>query len=134
MCIRDSHRFWPYFNVIGWGIDDRLVELLDNPPSSASITRRDVVHALERLSNALDDAHSFIYDWARDASEQPAGYFPVWLERAGDVAFVRQSGMAELGPGDAITSIRGMSVADYYEQEAGTISAATPANRDAQVS
>jgi hypothetical protein len=128
------HRFWLYFAEIGDGIDGRLVDLLGSITDANARQRKDAAYALRRLSNALDDAHSFIYDWAPDGSEAPVGYFPVWLERVGDVAFVRESGMPELLPGDALVSIEGMGIAQYYDLHAQTVSAATPANRDAQVS
>jgi hypothetical protein len=128
------HRFWLYGNTVGWGVDARIVDLLGSLVPTDITTRADVERTLRRFSNALDDAHSFVYDWSPDASQAPAGYFPVWLERVGDVAFVRESGMPELVPGDAIVAIGGMTIPAYYDVAAQVVSAATPGNRDAQVS
>ncbi len=124
--------FFGFFDEVGRDIDGRLLEVLAGLEAAPVGDRRQTQHALARLSNALHDAHSFTEDHF-PPTQPAAGVFPVWLERHGDEAWVRQSSVPAIHPGDAIQSIDGRPLGDLYREGRDTISYATQENGDLQV-
>jgi hypothetical protein len=128
------HRFWPYFSLVGQDLDGRYTQLLTETETRVPATRREALRVLQRFTNALHDAHSYVQDYSPDASERPRGYFPAILDRVGDVAIVRNSTDPDIHAGDTIERINGASIADYYSRQSELCSFATQGNGDAQVS
>ncbi len=116
-----ARRFFPYFDVVGDTIDDRLDETLGS--LSEPLTRRDIRSALRRFGEALHDGHVFVFDHAPIPA---AGYLPVFIEDVDGEPVVRRSQAAGVDAGDTITSIDGVSMVDWLATELARTSAATP--------
>jgi len=120
--------FFPYFPVVGDNIDSRLLETLgmlgSGPQVDALLARR----AVRRFSEAIRDGHYF---WS--SNFPPArpfiGGIPVHLEQASGEVVVRRSQASQLHIGDTLTSIDGLSTADWFAREYETASAATDGRR-----
>jgi hypothetical protein len=118
--------FFPYFGTVGDHLDDRLIETLDALGTATPQDRTVVIHALQRLSNVLDDGHSFVYSGVGAA---PAGYFPVTIEDINGEPVVRRSLALGVSPGDTITSIGGVPASTWYATELPRTAAATDGYR-----
>ncbi|MFY2564065.1 S41 family peptidase [Corallococcus terminator] len=115
--------FFPYFHVVGDGIDARLLEtlaLVDATP----VTRSSQTHRLLlRFNEVLKDGHGFVDDWNSDA---PAGYFPVALEEVSGEPVIRRSALPDVHPGDTLVSVGGTPMSAWLAEEKAHASAATP--------
>ncbi|WP_043710410.1 S41 family peptidase [Corallococcus macrosporus] len=114
-------RFFPYFHVVGDGIDARLEETLaavDTAPVNTQRTRQ----LLRRFGNVLQDGHVFV-----NASPSPViGILPALLEEvAGGDVVVRRSLVPEFQPGDTLVRVGERSTAEWYAEELSRTSAAT---------
>ncbi|WP_426754435.1 S41 family peptidase [Myxococcus sp. Y35] len=114
-------RFFPYFPVVGDGIDARLEETLaavDAAPVSQLRTR----DLLRRFSEVLQDGHGFVF-----TSPSPViGILPALLEEvAGGDVVVRRSLVPEFRPGDTLVRVGDRTTADWYAEELARTSAAT---------
>jgi len=120
--------FFPYFPAVGDNIDPRLVETLATLGSSSPVDRVLAYRVVRRFSEAIRDGH---YTWFTFyAPARPfSGGLPVTLEQSGGEAIVRKSNAVELQTGDTLTSIGGLSTADWFAQESLRTSAATEGNR-----
>ncbi|MCP3165682.1 S41 family peptidase [Myxococcus qinghaiensis] len=115
--------FFPYFHVVGDGIDARLMETLAlvdaTPVTQSSQTHR----LLQRFNEVLKDGHGFVDDWNSDA---PAGYFPVALEEVSGEPVIRRSALPDVHPGDTVVSVGGTPMSAWLAEEKAHASAATP--------
>lgn len=123
-----AHGFFAIYDTWRPGIDDAYLAGLAE--ADAGFARRDAVRAvLERFSAALDDAHVGVTDLARDAtSNEFTGVIPVGFDVAGGEPVVATSAVAALHPGDTITAVDGVPVADFLVPYGARISSATPSN------
>ncbi|WP_241758195.1 S41 family peptidase [Myxococcus landrumensis] len=115
--------FFPYFDVVGDGIDGRLLEMLASvdavPVTQVAQTHR----LLLRFSEVLQDGHAFVY--AR-GTPPPVGYFGVLLDDVAGEPVVLRSELTEVHPGDTLTSIEGQPMSEWLATEMAHTSAATP--------
>ncbi|MFP2911283.1 S41 family peptidase, partial [Pyxidicoccus sp. 3LFB2] len=117
-------RFFPYFPVVGDGIDARLVETLADV-DAAPVSRGRLVQLLRRFGAVLQDGHNFVF-----AANPPiAGYLPALFEEVRGEAVVRRSMEPGMQPGDTLVRIGARSAADWYAEELARTSAATPGYR-----
>ncbi|MFO0728981.1 MAG: S41 family peptidase [Myxococcota bacterium] len=123
--------FFAYFEEVGRDIDTRLVEVLAALDAGAAVDRHAVFRSLGRMSNALHDAHSFTQD-AFPTRTPGLGVFPVWVEHHGSEAWVRQSGLTSIRPGDVITRFDGRDLDSVFSSLKEVLSYATPENADFQ--
>lgn len=106
-------RFFPYFSVVGDGIDDRLLEVLEEELDASD--RPAFVRALGRLGETLHDGHVFFGDLVEtDASV--VGYLPVRFDHLDGRPVIAHSGVDELAPGDTLVAIDGEPVEDVYAE------------------
>jgi hypothetical protein len=128
ICHGAVRRFWGYlgYSATAQDLDARLLETLASVDDPAVTTRRDRVRLLRRFGEALHDGHNFIDDFRGDGS---VGVFAVNVEQVNGQPVVRRSATPGVNPGDTITSIAGMSIADWYAREFLRTSAATDGYR-----
>jgi hypothetical protein len=113
-------RFFPYFDVVGDNIDERLLEglALAAQPGERARTRQ----LLARFSHAFSDGHAFIYDYV-DPFE---GYAPFWVDHLSDGRpVVRRSAAEGVRPGQVLITINDRPAADWYADELARTSAAS---------
>lgn len=120
-----ARRFFPYFHVVGDGIDARLEETLasvDAAPVSQLQTRQ----LLRRFGAVLQDGHVFV-----NASPSPIiGILPALMEQvAGGDVVVRRSVVPEFQAGDTLVRVGDRSTAEWYAEELSRTSAATDGYR-----
>lgn len=115
--------FFPYFASVGDGIDGRLMETLASVDASPVTQAQQTQRLLLRFNEVLRDGHGFVY--AR-GTPPPAGYFGVWLEDVAGEPVVRRSVLADVHPGDTVTSVDGMPMSEWLAVEKAHASAATP--------
>ena len=117
-------RFYPYFPVVGDGIDARLVETLaevDGEP----LTRLRLTELLRRFGTVLQDGHGFVFA----ENSRTARFLPAIFAEVEGAPVVRRSQVPELRPGDTVVSIGPWSTAEWYTRELARTSAATPGYR-----
>jgi C-terminal processing protease CtpA/Prc len=117
--------FFPYFDVVGDTIDERLVETLRSVDGWDGVDRKEARRLLLRFGEALQDGHQFV--WDRGLSF--AGYLPVFLEELDGRPVVRRSTIPEISAGDTILSIDGRAIEDVYAEQYRITSAASPGYR-----
>jgi peptidase S41-like protein len=120
--------FFPYFPAVGDNIDPRLVETLASLGSSPAIDALVAYRTIRRFSEAIRDGHYFWFSNYPPAHPWIGG-LPVYLQESAGEALVRKSGVVELQVGDALTSIDGLSAADWFAREFQRTSAATAGDR-----
>jgi hypothetical protein len=125
--------FFPYFPVVGDGIDGRLGETWSRAascPRSASdpeqLDRACVRDILRRFGEVLQDGHQFVVD---NGPSPVAGYFPVFLEQIDGQPVVRRSQAPGVEPGDTIVSIGNRTAEQWYAEQYERTSAATDGYR-----
>lgn len=114
-------RFFPYFQVVGDRIDERLQETL-REVETQPLTRARHRQLLQRFMEAIRDGHGLIT--APDLG--PSGYFPVMLEDVGGEPVVRRSRLLNIKPGDTLVSIGERPMSEWLTEEYSRVSAATP--------
>lgn len=116
-------RFFPYFDEVGRGVDDALLDELVAVEDLEPTDRVGATHSLGRLMHAVEDGHGFFGDMSRPS---PAGYVGITGDRVGDELLVRHA-VPGIGivPGDTITSVDGEPVADWYAEVTSRHSAAS---------
>src|SRR5262245_60007005 len=117
--------FFPYFPVVGDNIDPRLLEALGMLGSGPQVDAFVAFRAAQRFSEATRDGHYFWSNRYPPATEFILGPLPVVLEQVSGEPVVRKSNTSLVHPGDTLTSIAGVSAADWFTQEYPFISAAT---------
>ncbi|AGC45242.1 peptidase, S41 family protein [Myxococcus stipitatus DSM 14675] len=115
--------FFPYFGTVGDGIDDRLLEMLALVDAVPVTHVQQTQRLLLRFNEVLQDGHGFVY--AR-GGPTPAGYFAVYLDEIGGEPVVRRSVVPDVHPGDTVTSVDGVPMAEWLSVETAHASAATP--------
>ena len=120
--------FFPYFPAVGDNIDPRLQETLATLGSSSPVDGVLAYRVIRRFTEALHDGHYFYFTFYPPADPFHGG-LPVNLEPSGGEAIVRRSNAVELQTGDTLTSIGGMSTADWFAQESLRASSATDGHR-----
>ncbi len=114
-------RFFPYFDVVGDDIDDRLVEAWATLDDDGPWARQDTVNLLRRFAEAIRDGHAFVFD-----SAQSGGVAPIAVDHLEDeTPVVRASRDFGVRPGHVITHIDGRPAAEWYAEELTRTSAAT---------
>ncbi|MCA9541317.1 MAG: peptidase S41 [Myxococcales bacterium] len=115
-------RFFPYFDVVGDHIDDRLIETLGAVDAPAEpLDRRAFHRVLRRFAAAIADGHAFVFNLV----DPIPTYAPLTIEHLGEQPVIRRSAAAEAQAGDAITAVDGRPVADWYADELPRTSAAS---------
>jgi C-terminal processing protease CtpA/Prc len=116
------HGFLPSPNQL----DARLLETLSLVDASgASPSRAQVRDALRRFGHVLADGHNFVFDLLN----APAGYFVATFELIDGEMVVRRSVTPGVNPGDAITSIGGVSAGEWFATELVRTSASSEGYR-----
>ncbi|WP_255208517.1 MULTISPECIES: S41 family peptidase [unclassified Myxococcus] len=120
-------RFFPYFHVVGDGIDARLEETLA-AVDATPVSQLQTLQLLRRFGAVLQDGHVFV-----SASPSPfIGDLPALLEEvAGGDVVVRRSLVPELQAGDTLVRVGDRSTAEWYAEELSRTSAATHGYRHA---
>ena len=118
-----TRQFFPYFDVVGDGIDTRLLETLAAVEAWDGTTRGGAFDLLRRFGEVLHDGHQFVRNYGDPIT---AGYIPVRVELVGGRPVVRRSAHVDIHPGDAIVAIGGRPIGDLYADEYRLTSTATP--------
>ena len=121
ICHGAVRRFWGYlgYSAMPADLDARLLETLTSVDDPMITTRNERVYLLRRFGEALHDGHNFI------GGDVGSGYFAVKVDQVNGQPVVRRSATPGVNPGDTITSIGGMPIADWYAREFMRTSAAT---------
>jgi len=119
--------FFPYFGVVGEGIDPRLIELLPLVPPDPPIDRLRARELLGRLGAALHDGHFFISDVSGTSTF--VGRLPILVDEVDGTPVVSRSLVPEVRPGDTIETIDGMSAESWFANAYLSLSAATEGDR-----
>ncbi|WP_052351129.1 S41 family peptidase [Myxococcus stipitatus] len=115
--------FFPYFATVGDGIDGRLLETLASVDAVPVTEREQTLRLLLRFTEVLHDGHGFAF---APGTPPPAGYFAALLEEVAEEPVIRRSAMAEVHPGDTVTSVDGWPMSEWLAREKALSSAATP--------
>ncbi|WP_342381981.1 S41 family peptidase [Myxococcus stipitatus] len=115
--------FFPYFAVVGDGIDGRLVETLASVDAVPVTERLQTHRLLLRFTEALHDGHAFVY---APGTPPPVGHLGALLEEVHGEVAIRRSEVAEIHPGDTVTSVNGTPMSAWLATEKAYASAATP--------
>jgi C-terminal processing protease CtpA/Prc len=115
--------FFPYFDVVGDGIDARLAETLSSVAQWDGIDRLAAFRLLRRFGEVLHDGHQYVFNLG---PRLYAGWLPVFLEEVNGRPVVRRSAIADLRAGDTILAMNGRPIKDIYAEERQRTSAATP--------
>ncbi|MBM75341.1 MAG: hypothetical protein CMK59_08060 [Proteobacteria bacterium] len=119
--------FYPYFEAVGRGIDDALVQEWGVVSTLQDGDRLGMMDSLGRLMHSIHDGHGFYSDWA--GSDWPDGYLGVQLQNIDGYAVVRQSVHPELNPGDRIIEVDGVDALDWFEETMSRYSASSEGYR-----
>lgn len=128
LTVHGALRLWfEYFDVVGDVIDQRLAETLAGVDHASrrpgGLDRPSYQLLLSRMSQAIHDGHSQIYDFLADPT---ASYIPLELQLSGSSVLVRSSIVPEVLPGDTIVSVDGAPTSAFFDYWAQYVSAATP--------
>jgi hypothetical protein len=115
-------RFFPYFDVVGDGIDARLQETLEAVETWNGSDRQGAIDILRRFGEVLQDGHQWVINYG---PTPVIGYLPVLLEEINGRPVVRRSADPGVHPGDAIVSINGRPIEEMYAEQYEMTSAAT---------
>jgi peptidase S41-like protein len=118
-----TRQFFPYFDVVGDTIDERLLETLQAVEDWDGADRRGFENVLRRFGEALRDGHQFVSNYGPPTF---AGFLPVFLDELEGRPVVRRSSIPEIGAGDTILSIDGRPIEEVYAEQYRMTSAATP--------
>ncbi|NVJ21948.1 peptidase S41 [Myxococcus sp. AM011] len=114
--------FFPYFPVVGDGIDERLMETLAQVDARPVTQRMELSRLMQRFSEVLRDGHAFV----QLVGVAPAGYFPVMLDQVDGKPVVNRSALPEVQKGDVLVSVGGRSMTDWLADELPRTSGSTP--------
>ncbi|AKF86593.1 hypothetical protein MFUL124B02_29840 [Myxococcus fulvus 124B02] len=115
--------FYPYFDIVGDGIDGRLLETLARVDATPVTHRDQTRRLLLRFNEVLKDGHGFVTMYG---GPPPAGFFPVSLEEVQGQPIIRRSALPDMQPGDTLVSINGTPMSEWLAEEQAHASAATP--------
>lgn len=117
-------RFYPYFDLVGRGIDDALLEELDRIAEIPAEDTVGPVHSLGRFVHALEDGHGFFGNYA--VNRPTIGYVGIAGDRVADELLIRHSLDGNgLDVGDTITAVDGTPVAEWFAEVTQRYSAAS---------
>jgi hypothetical protein len=114
--------FYPFFHIVDPDTDGRLLETLLQVPDGGPVDRDLARQLLQRFGQVLADGQQAVLDPA----DVPAGFLPLVLEPVDGAPVVRRSGVAEVQPGDTITTIDGVPADTWYTRVYSRTSAASP--------
>lgn len=117
--------FFPYFEVVGDHIDERLTETLAAADEAEAIDRPTIVNLLRRFGEVLHDGHNFVFD---DAPFEP-GALPLVVDHLDGFPVIVRSLDDDAHPGDTVRAIDGEPVEDLYARELARTSAASDGYR-----
>lgn len=120
-----TRTFFPYFDVVGDGIDGRLDEalaLLGDAPDRGAVRR-----ALARYAEVLHDGHAFLPDPFQGEAN---GFSPVALYPVGDDLVVAKSSSPDAVAGDVVVAIDGVPAKDRLAEAIRFVSASPHATRE----
>ncbi|NMO23166.1 peptidase S41 [Pyxidicoccus fallax] len=115
--------FYPYFHVVGDGIDARLQETLASVDASPVTDRKGLQQRLLRFNEVLADGHGFVFPIG---GVLVGGFFPVTLEQVAGEPVIRRSLVPGVEPGDTLVSVAGRPMSEWLAEEMSRASAATP--------
>ena len=115
-------RFYPYFDEVGYRIDDALIAALDEADRIDSDDRADFIDVIGRFLHEIDDGHGFYGD---SLADPPVGTLAVQFQQIDGEAVVRASAHPQLQPGDTVVAIDGVSADDWYSEAMSRRSAAS---------
>lgn len=119
-------RFYPFFDLVGRGIDSGLVASLEEVALLSDEDRGGYMTALGHFMHELYDGHGFYSDWNGD---WPSGYLIVQIQRVDGEPVVRASEHEGVLPGDTIISIDGVDATDWYTEAMSRYSASSDGYR-----
>ena len=119
--------FFPYFDIVGRALDDRIIEEFDTVSALENGDREGFMHALGRVMNSINDGHGFYSDWA--STSWPDGYLGVQIQRVNNLPVIRASLHDEIQAGDTIVALEGTDIEDWYEEAMSRYSAASDGYR-----
>lgn len=124
--------FYPYFEHVGRGIDQALLDQWEVLDGLEDGDRRGMMHALGRLMHSIHDGHGFYSDWW--TSDWPDGYLGIQIERIDNEPVVRTSVHPDILAGDTIIEIDGEPASSWYEEAMTRYSASSDGYRFVQAS
>lgn len=110
--------FYPYFPVVGDGLDARLEEVVDALPDEPG--REAMMAALGRLTEVIDDGHVFLYD-----AERTRSLYPLLIDFEDGTPVVSAAAVDGLSVGDELLAIDGEDARDVLDAMLARTSAAT---------
>ena len=113
--------FYPYFPVVGDGIDGRLQETLASVDAQPVTNINRQLQLIQRFNEVLADGHGFSC-----CGTPPVGYFAVALEQVAGEVVIRRSLVPGVQPGDTVVSVAGRPMAEWLAEEKSRTSATTP--------
>ena len=115
--------FYPYFDVVGRGLDDALLAALEEVELLSDGDRVAFRTALGRFMHHIHDGHGFYTDYARE--DWWDGYLAIQIQRVANEAVVRTSAHPGINPGDTIVKIDGQDSASWFDETMSTVSASS---------
>ncbi|MFZ5481379.1 MAG: S41 family peptidase [Myxococcota bacterium] len=116
-----TRRFYPYFGVVGDGIDARLVETLAEA-DAAGTDPLAALFLLGRFGNVLSDGHVFTWSYGDSIS---TGCVPVAWDHLDGLPVAYHSLVEQVDAGDTLVSVDGVAIEDWYAEMLGQVGGAT---------
>ncbi len=119
--------FFPFFDVVGRGIDGTLTEVLSTFEDADSVRRGVLDEALLRIANDLHDGHAWVSDRSFDQTSRlyGNGVFPVRLDVLDGRPVVTWTAVPGLEVGDALVALDDEPIMDVYARMGDLVSNAT---------
>lgn len=115
--------FYPFFDLVGRGIDAALEDGLDEVKSATGSDRKEMKHILGRFMHSIHDGHGFYSDWASDGWSD--GYLDIQIQEIDGAPVIRMSMEDEINAGDTIIAVEGALAASWYAEATSRYSAAS---------
>ncbi len=120
--------FFPYFDVVGDRIDERLAEVLGKTGESQPPDRRQFMQLAQRLGEAIRDGHNFIWDISGETGGG-GGLLAVVLDNVGNEPVVSSSRAPGFLAGDALVAVGGRPMGQWLAEELTRTSGASDGYR-----
>lgn len=118
--------FYPYFEVVGDGLDARLEEVMAGLDATNAADREAHLRRVGRLGNVLSDGHNFSGDFDRAAA---AGCLLADWDELGGEPVVEHSDVPELPPGTTLLAVGGVPAAEWFADMESVVGGATEGYR-----